>query len=70
MSYEPAHDIASSYERAFRKQLRRDRVTAFDAKKLETAYRGYLRNQPPTETSRHGKQLQRDIDAAISGRPR
>jgi hypothetical protein len=70
LGYDPAHDIASSYEIPFRKQLKRDGVTSFDAKKLATAYRGYLRNQPPTETMRHKQQLKRDIEATLSGRPR
>jgi hypothetical protein len=70
LDYDRAHDIASSYERPFRKQLSRDGVTTFDAKKLAAAYRGYFRNQPPTEITRHKQQLQRDIDATLSGRPR
>jgi hypothetical protein len=70
MEYDPAHEIASSYERPFRQQLRRAGVTTFDARRLATAYKGYLRNQPGSKGDRHAQQIRRDIDASLSGRPR
>jgi hypothetical protein len=74
MEYDPAHEIASSYERGFRKQLKQAHVTTFDPRRLEAAYKGYLRNQAKiksgSETTRHSQQIQRDIDASLSGRPR
>lgn len=71
MAYDPAHEIASSYERAFRKDLKRADVTMFDLRRLEVAYRGYLRNQSkPKSARRHPQQIRRDVDAALSGRPR
>jgi hypothetical protein len=70
MEYDPAHEIASSYERPFRQQLKRAGVTTFDPRRLELAYKGYLRNQSKAKTARHSKQVQRDIDATLSGRPR
>jgi hypothetical protein len=70
MDYDHAHDIASSYEIPFRRELARARVTTFDVRRLEVAYRGYLRNQPPSKTERHPRQIRRDIDAIRSGKPR
>jgi len=70
MEYDPAHEIASSYERPFRQQLKRAGVTAFDPRRLEVAFKGYLKNQPGTKTARHSQQIRRDIEATLSGRPR
>jgi hypothetical protein len=73
MSYDPAHEIASSYERGFRRQLKSAGVTTFDARRLEAAYRGYLRNQAKLaepKTARHARQIDRDIASSLSGKPR
>lgn len=70
MDYDPAHEIASSYERGFRKELKRAGVTTFDTRRLETAFKGYLRNQPKAKTTRHSQQIRRDVEATLSGRPR
>ena len=70
MEYDPAHEIASSYERGFRKELKRAGVTTFDLKRLEVAFKKYLRNQPKPRTMRHKQQIRRDIDATLSGLPR
>jgi hypothetical protein len=70
MEYDPAHEIASSYERGFRKTLKRDRVTTFDPRRLEAAYKRYLHNQSNAKIARHSRQIQRDIDATLSGKPR
>lgn len=70
MAYDPAHEIASSCERPFRRELARAGVTGFDAGRLEVAYRAYLRSQPKVQTARHPRQLQRDIEAIRSGKPR
>lgn len=70
MAYDPAHEIASATERPFRKVLARAKVTTFDAARLEVAYRAFLREQPKGGAVRHARQLQRDIDAIRSGKPR
>jgi hypothetical protein len=70
MAYDPAHEIASSYEAPFRRELARARVTAFDVSRLEVAYRNFLRDRPKGGPVRHARQIQRDIDAARSGKPR
>ena len=71
--YDPAHEVASSYEKPFRRQLRAAGVREFDPRRLEVAYRAYLRNQAKLEkpkTPRHQQQLRRDIESNLSGRPR
>ena len=73
MAYDPAHDVASSYERGFRRQLRSAGVRDFDLRRLFAAYRGYLRNQAKLATpksERHPRQIRRDVAASLSGRPR
>jgi hypothetical protein len=74
LTYDAAHDIALSYEKPFRKLLNRAGVTTFDRGKLATAYKGYLRSQaklaPAAKYERHPAQVKRDIDAALSGKPR
>jgi hypothetical protein len=70
LAYDPAHEIASSYERGFRKELKRAGVTSFDPRRLEVAFKGYLRNQAKPKTARHAQQIRRDIVATLSGKPR
>ena len=73
MAYDPAHDVASSYERGFRRQLRSAGVRDFDLRRLLAAYRGYLRNHAKLATpksERHPRQIRRDVAASLSGRPR
>jgi hypothetical protein len=61
MDYDHAHDVASSREREFRKELARDRSST-GLSRVATAYNAYLRSPKITRT----QQLDRDIAETVS----
>ena len=73
LDYDDAHEIASATERPFRQELLRNPPKAFDPKRVAAAYKAYLRNPGkypvigrPDEPPRGARQLDREIDAALS----
>lgn len=65
MSYDTAHDAANARERALREQLKRRRLTRFDAARVSAAYRAFLREKPSRQRARD---LDRDIAEALRRR--
>jgi hypothetical protein len=72
-TYDRAHDAASAAERPFRKDLARRPPKTFDAARVTAVYQAWLRQQPgkaSTAPRKHGKQLEREIEAAFTGKSR
>lgn len=71
-TYDDAHEVASANERPFRKELKSNPPKEFDAKRVEAAYRAYLRDPErhpvidrPNDPPRTQRQLDRDIDEVL-----
>lgn len=65
MSYDAAHDAANGHERAFRRDLARNRPVRFDVGLVAKAYGVYARE---TTKQKRAKQLDREIAQALSRR--
>jgi hypothetical protein len=62
MDYDHAHDVASSRERVFRKELARNPASTVDLRRVSAAYKTYLRSPKLTVP----QQLDRDIAAVVA----